>query len=274
MHVSPEVPPFPLGAPPPLWPPLLASRGPGARSTGHAHHAMHLVLGLDGPVRIRVGDAPWTSLAGVLTAPDVPHCLDAEGRDVLLVFFDPEGEAGTALATTLTGPFRALSSAERDALAGDAHPLRLMGPEGAAWTRQVVEVLGAGVLSPPRPIHPRVRRVLRLLQELPPGEDASLATLAAQVRLSPSRLMHAFTESIGIPIRPYLAWLKVQRATVAIVTGRPLAQAAQEAGFSDAAHMSRSFRRMLGMPPSALVPRARDSQLMQAANERARHSGA
>jgi AraC-like DNA-binding protein len=228
---------------------------------------MHLVLGLDGPVRIRVADGPWTSMAGVLTAPDVPHCLDAEGREVLLVFFDPEGEAGGALSATLTGPFRALSSAERDALAGDAHPSRLMGPEGAAWTRRVVEVLGAGTLSPPRAIHPRVRRVLRLLHDLPPGEDASLATLAAQVRLSPGRLMHAFTESIGLPLRPYLAWLRLQRAAAAIVAGMPLGEAAQAAGFADAAHMSRTFRRMLGMPPSALRG-ARRSQLVQARGAR------
>ena len=31
-----------------------------------------------------------------------------------------------------------------------------------------------------------------------------------------------------------------------------LSEAAHAAGFADGAHMSRSFRRMLGMPPSAL----------------------
>ncbi|WP_095990602.1 AraC family transcriptional regulator [Cystobacter fuscus] len=257
-----DVPHLPFGGPPPLWPPLLATRGPGARSTGHSHHAMHLVLGLDGPLRMRAADTPWTSLAGVLTAPDVPHSLDAEGRQVLLVFLDPESEAGAALAATLTGPFRALSTAERDMLAQDAEPSRLMGPEGVAWTRRVVEMLGAGVIPPPRSVHPRVRRVLRLLHALPPGEDDSLATLAAQVGLSPGRLMHAFTESIGLPLRPYLAWLRLQRAATAIVSGMPLGEAAQAAGFADSAHMSRTFRRMLGMPPSALRG-ARRSQLVQ-----------
>jgi transcriptional regulator GlxA family with amidase domain len=64
--------------------------------------------------------------------------------------------------------------------------------------------------------------------------------------------MHVFTSSIGIPLRPYLAWLRVQRAAVDIVSGSPLSDAAQAAGFSDAAHMSRTFRRMLGIPPSLL----------------------
>jgi AraC-like DNA-binding protein len=74
-------------------------------------------------------------------------------------------------------------------------------------------------------------------------------------------LMHAFTESVGLPLRPYLRWLRVQRAAAAIAAGQPLAQAAASAGFSDAAHMSRTFRDMFGLPPSALAER---SQFMQA----------
>jgi AraC-like DNA-binding protein len=215
---------------------------------------MHLVLGLDGPLRVRAGRGPWSELPGVLTAPDVPHAIDASGREVLLVFLDPESEAGAALKTSLAGPFRALSATECEALARDADPMRLMGSEGAGWTRRAVEILGAGSALPPRAMHPRVRKLLRLLSQLPPEEDTSLAALAEQVRLSPGRLMHAFTESIGLPLRPYLSWLRLQRAAAAIVSGMPLGEAAHAAGFADAAHMSRTFRRMLGMTPSVLRP--------------------
>ncbi|XXF79974.1 helix-turn-helix transcriptional regulator [Myxococcaceae bacterium GXIMD 01537] len=246
--------PRPLpGAPLPVWPPLLAARGPGARSAGHAHHALHLVLGLDGPLRVRAGRGPWREMAGVLTAPDVPHAIDAEGRELLLLFLDPESDVGAALGATLTGPVRELTAAERDALAADADPRRLMGPEGVAWTHRAAALLGAGTPSP-RAVHPRVRRLLRLLHAMEPGDDTSLPALAAQVRLSPGRLMHAFTESVGLPLRPYLAWLRLQRAAGAIVSGVPLGEAAHAAGFSDSAHMSRTFRRMLGMTPSMLRP--------------------
>ncbi len=68
--------------------------------------------------------------------------------------------------------------------------------------------------------------------------------------------MHAFTSSIGIPLRPYLGWLRLQRAAGAIVSNQPLADAAQAAGFADAAHMTRTFQRMFGIPPSALRPPA------------------
>ncbi|WP_224372431.1 helix-turn-helix domain-containing protein [Hyalangium versicolor] len=244
------------GAPLPVWPPLLATRGLGGLSAGHAHHAMHLVLSLEAPLRVRAGRGPWQDMPGVLTAPDVPHALDASNREVLLVFLDPESETGAALRSSITGPLRAITASERDALIRDVDPLDLMQAGGVEWTRRAVEVLGAGTSTPRPALHPRVRKVLRLLRDLSPDDDASLTTLATQVGLSPGRLMHAFTESIGLPLRPYLAWLRLQRAAAAIVSGTPLGEAAHAAGFSDAAHMTRTFRRMLGMPPSALRPPA------------------
>jgi AraC-like DNA-binding protein len=252
-----RVPPLPPRASPTepllLWPPLLATRGVGARSEAHAHHAMHLVVCLDGELQVRTPDAPEpVRAAGVLTAPDVTHAIDATGAEVLLVFLDPESDAGAALRATLAGPLRVLSAGERSHIDPSTDPGVLMRSGGVAWTRRAVEVLGTSPLPPRAAVHPRVRRALRLLREGDPGADASLDALAAAVGLSPGRFMHAFTASVGIPLRPYLAWLRLQRAAAAVVAGAPLAEAAHAAGFADAAHMSRSFRRMLGMSPSAL----------------------
>jgi AraC-like DNA-binding protein len=248
---------------PPLWPPLLATRGPGAASSQHAHHAMHAVLALDGgALRVRAGRrGPWREVAGVVTAPDVEHAIDAVGVEILLVFLDPESSAGERLVPRFgDAPMVTLSAAGRDALTDGVDPRALMGEAGAAWTERLVRAAGgeAAAQSPSRErplIHPRVRRLIAHLRALPPDGDVSLGALAAAVGLSEGRLMHAFTESVGVPLRPYLLWLKLQRAAAAIVGGASLADAAHEAGFSDAAHMSRTFRRMLGMPPSMLRPR-------------------
>ena len=246
------VPPVRRGEPLPLLPPLLATRGPGARSDGHAHHAMHLVVALEGTLGVRVGPGGGVRrAAGVLTTPDVEHAIDAQGVEVLLVFLDPESDAGQALRGALTEPVRLLSAAERDAVL--AEPTTLMQHQEAAlaWTRALSELLG-GARLPVRQVHPRVRRLVRRLRAAGPEEDVSLEALAKIAGLSPGRLMHVFTDSIGLPLRPYLGWLKLQRATAAIAAGLPFAEAAAAAGFSDAAHMSRSFRRMFGMTPSAI----------------------
>jgi AraC-like DNA-binding protein len=236
----------------PAWPPLLATRGRGGTSSPHAHHAMHVVLALEGELAIRVGKRSLRA-PGVLTAPDVSHALDADGRDVLLVFIDPESDVGAALGGALAEPVRTFDDAARRALVA-AEPMRVMQDAGVAWTREVVARLG-GALPAARPaLHPRIRRVLRHLRDAGADGDVSLAALAAIAELSPGRVMHAFTDSVGIPLRPYLMWLRLQRAAGEIVRGAALSAAAASAGFSDAAHMSRTFRRMLGMAPSMLQP--------------------
>ena len=38
----------------------------------------------------------------------------------------------------------------------------------------------------------------------------SLDAVAARVGLSPSRFLHLFTMSVGVPLRPYVLWLRLQ----------------------------------------------------------------
>jgi AraC-like DNA-binding protein len=236
----------------PLWPPLLASRGRGSRSGRHAHHALHFLIALEGELRARGAEA-WQASAGVLTAPDQPHEIDATGTEVLIVFLDPESAAGAALhGVHAERGLRLLTATERDQLASIS-PQALMREDGVAWAERALRVLGAPA-QPKTTVHPRVRRALRHLQNQPPEGDQSLPALARVAGLSEGRFMHAFTESVGIPLRPYLAWLKLQRAAAAIVSGSSLAEAAHGAGFADAAHMTRSFKRMFGVKPSELRP--------------------
>ena len=235
----------------PLWPPLLATRGPGSKSSLHAHHAMHLALALRGALRVRTSETEaWTTGAGVMTAPDARHAIDASDTEVLLVFFDPESAVGATLLPAANGALRTLTAEERDDLVVDADPSAILRAGGPAYTRRLAAALGVATPAPRR-VHPKVRRALRLLQTSSESER-SLEALAEAVDLSPGRLMHVFTESIGIPLRPYLAWLKLQRAAGAIVAGQPLSSAAAAAGFVDAGHMTRTFRRMFGVSPSEL----------------------
>jgi AraC-like DNA-binding protein len=239
----------------PLWPPLLATRGPGGSSGRHAHHAMHVVLCASGELRVQAGAGGWQQAAGVVTAPDALHAIDARGIDVMLVFLDPESEAGASVAAVLGGPLRVLGDVERARLLDAAEPEGLMRGGGTEWTARLVETLGGARVPAKRTVHPRVKKVLALLRSAPPEADTSLEALAGAVGLSPGRLMHAFTESIGVPLRPYLLWLKLQRAAGGIVSGMPLAEAAHAAGFADAAHMSRTFKKILGTSPRDLQPR-------------------
>jgi len=211
---------------------------------------MHLVLSHDGVMRVDIGGERHRA-TGVLTAPDVRHAIDARDSEVTLVFLDPESDAGERLGAILHGRARLLTAMERDSILHGQTAEAAMLQGGTAWTDCIVRALG-GEPAPRRRVHPRVRKLLRHLSTLPASADTSLEALAAAAGLSSGRLMHVFTESVGIPLRPYLAWLRLQRAAAAVVSGVPLSQAAGMAGFVDAAHMTRSFRRMFGTTPSSL----------------------
>ncbi len=243
---------LPEAAPFTIWPTRLAAQAPGDASAPHAHHAMHLLLARSGDVQVRVGNGTHRA-PGVLTAPDVEHAVEAAGKVVVIAFWDPESAEGASLRATFQGSARLISEDERRAALAD-----LPDPPGRDDLDEFM-ARALGVLAEPAArlrMDPRVGDLLKVLR----GDaeiDTSLEALAARVSLSPSRLMHVFSESVGTPLRPYLLWLKLQRAATSIVNGVALTEAAMGAGFADAAHMSRTFQRMFGMTPSALQRRSR-----------------
>ncbi len=239
---------------------MLVTWGPGGASRPHAHHCWHLLLGLDADLRVAAGGRSLRRGGALLTAPDVEHAVDAGGTRVLVVFVAPESEAGERLlAARGRGAVDLVQGAEAErlrALLAPDGPVRADGP--AAVGRALA--FGEAPLRPPSGRHPAVRRVLRHLREAPPEADLSLAALAARARLSPGRFMHAFTATVGIPLRPYLRWLRLERAAAGIAAGVPLGAAAHAAGFADAAHMTRTFRGMFGVTPSELRRRSQSVQ--------------
>lgn len=127
---------------------------------------------------------------------------------------------------------------------------------------------------PPAPgrvrVHPSVNRVLKSLPErLANCDDVSLKTMAAIAGLSPSRLMHVFTASVGIPLRRYILGLRLKRACQELSAGATVTSAACVAGFSDAAHLTRTFRRALGTTPTRLFPRESSSMNQDVPRQRA-----
>src|SRR5262249_41896312 len=150
----------------------------------------------------------WTSAAGVLTAPDVPHAIDTGGVDQLVIFFDPESDVGATLRPAVRGSVRFTSEAERAELVrGVEDPRSFASTDANDWARRAAATLGLPPRESRPALHPSVRRLLTKLRNSGVEDDTSLAGLAETVGLSPGRLMHVFTESIGIPLRPYIGWL-------------------------------------------------------------------
>lgn len=101
------------------------------------------------------------------------------------------------------------------------------------------------------PRAPRIdARVLHMLRYLDERPDASLAELAREFVLSPYRMSHLISDSLGLSFRAYQAWRKQVRVCKLLYSGRSLTDIALEAGLSDSAHLSHFYRHWYGQSPS------------------------
>jgi AraC-like DNA-binding protein len=98
-------------------------------------------------------------------------------------------------------------------------------------------------------------RVTKVLQGIRASDDLriSLEAAAASVYLSEGRFAHLFKQQVGLPFRRYMLWRKLARAVLAIGRERTLGAAAHAADFADAAHLTRTFYQMFGIPPSVMM---------------------
>jgi AraC family transcriptional regulator len=94
----------------------------------------------------------------------------------------------------------------------------------------------------------RVRELLNQSGRAPPG----LARLAAEAGVHPGYLTAAFRRHFGCSVGDYTRRRRVLLACRQLTeTARPLAVIACEAGFADQSHFTRTFRRIVGVTPSA-----------------------
>mgnify|MGYP003578435601 CR=1 FL=1 len=222
------------------------------RSTDiHAHHALQATFSLGGTFRLVAGDGASVS-ADAIVAADGPHRFEAEGR-IALLFVEPESRLGRAIAARhIQGTLTRLTPSLL--VAAELEGLRLSArraPDGELITRGH-RLVGALAVDE-RGVLPdyRVRKVIAWVAERL-DRPLSLADAVPVAGLSSSRLRHLFVEQTGLPFKTYLLWSRLSRAVAIMAAGSSLTAAGHEAGFSDSAHLSRTFRRMFGVAPTAL----------------------
>lgn len=81
------------------------------------------------------------------------------------------------------------------------------------------------------------------------AENVSLETLALIAALSPFHFNRVFSEQMGMPPHAFQTQLRVSRAKALLRQGRAISRVASETGFADQSHLTRHFKRLVGVTP-------------------------
>lgn len=220
----------------------------------HAHHAIQVVIAIEGVLGIKGTRGDWREARGAIIRHDAEHSYDGKGASAAMLFVDPESSEGvwlrTALAEEITiVPDKRLEDSITALRTFCERPFESM--EIGELIRHCVVSLCAGA----PPVRRLDKRVTRVLDAIRASDDLrmSLEEAAGMAFLSPSRFAHLFKQQVGLPYRRYLLWRKVTRAMLAIGKERTIGAAAHASDFADAAHLTRTFYQMFGIPPSVMM---------------------
>jgi AraC-like DNA-binding protein len=236
--------------------------GHATDTTVHEHHAIQIAISFDEGIEIIL---PYSTgkYKAIIIDSDQPHECRTYDTLFLLLNIDPHTNIGAGLKKTWLSEQKmaVLPEADVSELLETIRPLLSGGQNTDTIYAATVRFLLALSHTREAPLpDDRITKVLDILRY--PGENPlKVKDLAATVYLSPGRLIHLFTEQVGIPIRKYILWTKLLTALQKIIETRNMTDAALESGFSDAPHFNRTFKKMFGLNPSALL---KNSQIVQA----------
>ncbi len=89
--------------------------------------------------------------------------------------------------------------------------------------------------------------------------EITLEALAALVHLSPYHFAHKFKAATGLPPYQYVLHCRVEQAKSLLVAGKhSISAVAQAVGFASQSHLTRHVKKLLGVTPGAILPKAQE----------------
>lgn len=222
----------------------------------HRHHAVQLVVSLDKPYNAILARQEIESVRGFLIDSDIPHACQSAESTVLVISVDASSAKGRMLKQQLSKQTFALIdeifSVEAIDRFSTAYWSYCRDAKNEFDPLYFIHKLRDGQ-NDATPVDARSLAAIDFINQHI-SKTIKLIDIAKHVGLSESRLRHLFAEQIGIPLTAYILWVRIKVALrEMLLPGAILSDAAHQAGFSDHAHFTRTFRRMFRVSPSLLL---------------------
>jgi AraC-like DNA-binding protein len=96
------------------------------------------------------------------------------------------------------------------------------------------------------------------------ADNISLDRLAQIAGLSPFHFNRVFSEQVGMPPHAFQTQLRVGRARDLLLRGWSISQVADQTGFADQSHLTRHFKRLVGVTPGRYQQSSKNVQDLSA----------
>ncbi len=226
----------------------------GAIVPTHSHYAIQIAFGIEPGVAFRASDREeWQRYSGAMIPSRQPHSMDVSDLEANAVLFvEPETREGRVLHERyLEHGIVEMPAAAFRQTSRLFYAWRAAARDTLVWEcRALINTLTGGV----EPGAPSDERILRAIAYINAHLDGrlTLEEVAGEAFLSPSRFRHLFVEETGMALRPYILWRRFLKVWELGMAGESFSTAAHRAGFADAAHLSRTSRRMFGFAPTGM----------------------
>lgn len=217
----------------------------------HANHAVKILIGEDA-ISVSL-DHAQVKMQGAIIKANTLHKVKGGKGLLISLFINSHSKVGRAINNLVKNRVLKLGGNTAGKLLkyfNEALDSHLTEPDIEAFLLETL--LDNNILESAAVLDDRIINVLDCIRSSS-NYNVKFADLVAISGLSESRLIHLFKKEVGVTIRKYILWCRVQKALKAIASGSNIKQSASLAGFTDAAHFSRTVASMFGLSPSSLL---------------------
>lgn len=224
----------------------------------HSHYPIQLFLSIDEPLKITIAGKE-VCVQCIAVGQNVPHTFSSQNRAHISAIIETASDFSCSLNERIDGAFAVFENAGLPTLQSKAKEL-IAASDKEQWQAFMRDFkLYLGIEPREQPLDERITKLLFLLKQCN-CYDHTIAALAKQVSLSPSRLSHLFREQVGVPLKSYIVLHQTEKAFADLLGGASITDAAMLAGFDSPSHFATTVKKLMGQPASKAT---KDSEFLK-----------